>query len=135
MEVVSDGDPLLTLPASVFLVSLRNAIAHGDDRRVAPLHMRGKGADRRLVGFTLKTEFYDSKQKSFGQASEPPRWGICRVSLTTVDLRRIGLALTGLFRDQMNPYSQNDARRHVSLGQFTLGPGPVAEEISSAGQR
>ena len=41
-------EPVEALPVSVFLVGLRNAVAHGDDRKVTPLHVVVEGrADTR----------------------------------------------------------------------------------------
>ena len=104
-EMVGDG-PLETLPASVFLVGLRNATAHGDDRAVSPLHIGVEGrADRRLAGFIFDTEFYDKEQKQ--------HWGRWRLSITKVDMRRIGLALADRFCDQLGGDARHDAERHV----------------------
>ena len=100
VEVVKSGESVNALPASVFLVSLRNAIAHGDDRRVRPLHHGVKGkADRRLTGFILEL---DCK-----------RWGQHRVSMNQIDMRRIGLALADRFVSVLSAQSQEDALEHV----------------------
>ncbi len=100
MEVIEVGESIDALPASVFLVSLRNAIAHGDDRRVRPLHHGLKGkADRRLTGFVLELDFR--------------RWGQHRVSMNQIDMRRIGMALADRFVRVLSAQSQEDARRHV----------------------
>ena len=111
-EVVETGEPVEGVPASVFLVSLRNAIAHGDDRRVRPLHHGEKGkADHRLTGFMLDLDFFAPGQKS----KEVPRWGRHRISLTQIDMRRIGMALADQFVSVLSAQSQDDARRHVLI--------------------
>ena len=110
VEVVEVGESINALPASVFLVSLRNAIAHGDDRRVRPLHHGEKGkADRRLTGFILELDLVDQGQKQ----KEAPRWGRHRVSMNQMDMRRIGMALADRFVSVLSAQSQEDARRHV----------------------
>jgi len=110
MEVIDVGESIEALPASVFLVSLRNAIAHGDERRVRPLHHGEKGkADRRLTGFILELDLVDQGQKR----NEAPRWGRHRISMNQIDLRRIGMALADRFVSVLSAQSQEDARRHV----------------------
>ena len=104
-QVVLPGD-LTTLPASVFLIALRNATAHGDDRTVKPLHTGVRSrADRRLTGFVFDAEFYDKETKQ--------HWGRWRLSLSVMDMRRIGLALADRFCDQLGGDARRDAERHV----------------------
>jgi hypothetical protein len=103
--------PLSDLPASQFLVALRNATAHGDDRKVAPLHIaEGDGADRRLVGFSLSVDLFDEKQD---HRKDQPRWGSWNVPLTNMDMRRIGLNLAARFCQELGRDAQGDATRHV----------------------
>jgi len=112
-KAVTEGTlQISTLPVSVFLVGLRNAAAHGDDRKVRPHHIGKAGRpDRRLVGFDLDAGFYRPGNK---QTNEPAQnWGQWRLSLTAIDMRRIGLAVANQFCDQMNRDSRQDAERHV----------------------
>lgn len=103
--------PLSELPASRFLVALRNATAHGDDRKVEPLHIaEGRGADRRLVGFALKVDLFDDRQR---HQSDQPRWGQWSMPLTSMDMRRIGMNLAARFCDELGRDAQQDATRHV----------------------
>jgi hypothetical protein len=98
--------PLSSLPAHIFLVGLRNAGAHGDDRKVRPRHVReGGGANRRLIGFDLDTTFYDPTLKQ--------GWGRWLVPLTSLDMRRIGVSLADRFCNQMGRDAQEEAGRHV----------------------
>jgi hypothetical protein len=109
LEPLAEGDlTLSSLPASDFLVGLRNATAHGDDRQVKPLHIGKVGlADRRLIGFDLDSTFY--------RKADARNWGRWRVSLPALDMRRIGLTLASRFCDQMSREVRDDARRHVQV--------------------
>lgn len=103
--------PLSDLPASRLLIALRNATAHGDDRKVKPLHIaNGRGADRRLVGFALSVDLFENGQK---HRSEEPRWGRWSMPLTSMDMRRIGMNLAARFCDEFGPDAQQEATRHV----------------------
>jgi hypothetical protein len=105
------AEPLSDLPASRFLVALRNATAHGDDRKVEPVHIAdGRGADRRLIGFTLSVDLFDDGQD---HRREEPRWGRWVMPLTSMDMRRIGLNLAARFCDELGRDAQQDATRHV----------------------
>lgn len=103
-------EPLSDLPASRFIVALRNATAHGDDRKVAPLHIAERGADRRLIGFALNVDLFDDEQD---HRREEPRWGRCVMPLTSMDMRRIGLNLAARFCNELGRDAQQDATRHV----------------------
>jgi len=100
------------LTGSAFLVGLRNAMAHGDDRTVRPYHTGREGRpDRRLVGFVFDAEFYDPDK---GRPREsPPTWGKWRLTLKKVDMRRIGLALADRFCNGFDSDARRDAERHV----------------------
>jgi hypothetical protein len=101
------------LPGGAFLVGLRNATAHGDDRRVRPYHVgRDKSADRRLGGFVFDAEFYSLSKDHRG---EPPTWGKWRLTLSSVDMRRIGLALAERFCNELSGDARRDAERHVLI--------------------
>jgi hypothetical protein len=112
-RAVTEGDlHISTLPVSVFLVGLRNAVAHGDDRKVRPHHIGKAGhPDRRLVGFDLDAGFYRPGNKLTDEPAQ--NWGQWRLSLTAIDMRRIGLAVADRFCDYMDRDSREDAERHV----------------------
>jgi hypothetical protein len=112
-RAVTEGDlHISTLPVSVLLVGLRNAVAHGDDRKVRPHHIGDVGRpDRRLVGFDLDAGFYrPGVQRT---KHDPPEWGQWRLSVTAIDMRRIGLAVADRFCGQMDRDSREDAEQHV----------------------
>lgn len=104
-------EPLSDLPASRFLIALRNATAHGDDRMVEPVHMAdGHGANRRLIGFALSVDLFDDRQD---HRRDEPRWGRWVIPLTSMDMRRIGLNLAARFCNELGRDAQEDATRHV----------------------
>ncbi len=114
LEATADAS---LLPPGRFLIGIRNAIAHGDHNRIAPHHllvMPGM-ADRRLVGFTITTDFVQTKQKN-GEVVVVKDWGGWQFTLTSMDMRRIGLSLAARFCEGLGKDSQEDAARHVQVG-------------------
>ena len=69
-----------------FLKNLRDAAAHGDARNVEPFHSLGRGANRKLLGFTFEcAEIRDRKLV----------WG-GEITLLESDMRRIASTLAEL---------------------------------------
>jgi len=117
VELELRGSPathdLSTLPASRFIVALRNAVGHGDDRRIRPLHNAVSGADRRLVGFSFDLDIWDDRETPDKNAT--PRWGRWTASLSSMEMRRIGMLLAKRFCEHMSQDFQNEAKRHAKV--------------------
>jgi len=103
-QLIEPGSlPLDDLPASWFLIGLRNGVAHGDHRNVVPHHMAEHGADRELRGFEVTTHFREKGRD----------WGCWSLRLTRPEMRRIGLLISRRFVDTLSQDGQSDALRHV----------------------
>ena len=89
-----------------FLKNLRDAVAHSDARNVEPFHSPGRGADRKLLGFTFKcAEIKDRKLDWSGE-----------ITLLESDMRVIATTLADLYCKAVSGNSEDfagDARRHV----------------------
>jgi len=93
-----------------FLKNLRDAMAHGDARIVAPFHTRSHGAGRALLGFLFKCE--EHKRKSDKRIVV---W-TGEIILLEQDMREIGLKLAKRYCDALREgmsISPDDARRGV----------------------
>jgi len=107
------GADLTELPVDRFLLGLRNAVAHGDDRKIRPWHaVEGHGPNHRLIGFNLSVDFFDEGQS---HKKEQPRWGRWTVSLSGMDMRRIGISLATRFCDGFTKDFQGDAKQHAQV--------------------
>ena len=103
---------LATLPASWFLVGLRNSVAHGDHRNVLPYHTFGRGADRELRGFQVVTSFKHTETID-RRKIVVRNWGKWTIILTRAEMRRIGLLISHRFVNTLSLDDQADARQHV----------------------
>jgi hypothetical protein len=88
-KIVPDGEGFQGMSADRFLINLRNAVAHGDARRIRPFHRTVRGQSScDLVGFSFQCEEKDNRNNTVWTGT---------IKLREDDLRRIGIELAKAF--------------------------------------
>ena len=75
--------------------NLRDAVAHGDARKIHPLHSPGKSPHRKLTGFQ-----FDCEERNGSKV----KWN-GRIRLTAPDMRRIGIEIAHRFCKELQKSS------------------------------
>ena len=89
---VGPFDAFRNMSVDRFVINLRNAVAHGDGRRVRPFHQSvAARAEHELVGFS-----FDCEETTGSGKAKKVEWS-GTITLLEPEMRRIGIALAETF--------------------------------------